>query len=76
MKKPPQNGMAISESLYGSGQDVTTDSKIANPTELNNLLYPRPELIPGIEYPISEREEELLDKAWQHFCNLKSRGVL
>ena len=64
MKQPPFDGVAISESLYGSGQEQETDSKIANPCN-NSNIYGRPSLIPGVQYPISEREERLLDIAYQ-----------
>lgn len=60
------------ELLYGSGQE--TESKVSQSEHLINRVYPRPSLIPGIKYPISDREEHLLDLAWNHFCNVERRG--
>jgi hypothetical protein len=65
MKKPTPNesGLAISESLYSFDKSNETDSKLVNPTDTINL-FGRPSIIPGVEYPISDREEELLNKGY------------
>jgi len=71
--KKPDDLSRVSENLYGNVGDV--DSKVSNPPD-NCNIYGRPSLIPGVEYPTTEREERLMDLTWQHACNLKSRGLL
>lgn len=68
MKKPipSGSGLALTKSLYGSGKELETVSKLANSDDIYNILHPRPSIIPGVEYPITEREERLLDLSWQH----------
>ncbi|GEM_PF-3339464 len=72
MKQPDFTRAA--ESLYSFDKNDCIEN-VSKPTDFSNLSG-RPSLIPGVEYPLSEKEEQLLDKAWQHFCNMKLRGVL
>jgi hypothetical protein len=77
MKKPDQDGRALAESLYGSAGN--TERKIAKPSDNSNdrtNLSGRPSIIPGVKYPLTQDQEELLDKAWDHFCDLKDRGLV
>lgn len=72
MKQPDELGRAA-EMLYGDADNAK--SKVSNPPHIYNP-HGRPSIIPGIQYPISDREEHLLDLAWNHFCDLKNRGLL
>jgi hypothetical protein len=58
----PEMGSAA-KSLYSFDGLNETKSKLPNPTESINL-FGRPSLVPGVEYPISDREEELLNKGY------------
>lgn len=63
-QQPTFDGVAAAKSLYDSDKDDKTIQKVANPTE-NSNLFGRPSLVPGVEYPLSDREEELLDAGYQ-----------
>lgn len=68
MKQPDELGRAA-ELLYGDAEDVK--SKLSNPPEKHNL-FERPSLIPGVEYPTTDREERLLTLAWNHAVKLSA----
>lgn len=72
MKKPDLFGRAA-ESLYGNVGSV--ERKIRKPATPNNL-YGRPSLIPGVEMPISDREEQIIRCTWKHAKEMQRRGLL
>lgn len=64
IKKPnPIKGMAICEALYG-GQP-TKDNIPITPLKTNPLDRP-PAIIPGVQYPISDRERTIILATWLH----------
>lgn len=64
MKQPTFEGLAVCESLYGFEESESTDSNLPNPVNKYNL-FGRPSLTPSVEYPLTDKEERLLDKAFQ-----------
>ncbi|MEX2632625.1 MAG: hypothetical protein WD267_01220 [Balneolales bacterium] len=65
------NGFALSEMLYGQRE---LSCKIEKPALTNNPLDSPPSIIPGVPYPISDREKEIVNLTWLH-CR-KIRGGL
>ena len=59
----PEMGSAA-KSLYSFEGLDETESKLPNPTE-NYNLFGRPSLVPGVEYPLSDKEEKLLDAGYK-----------
>lgn len=67
MKKPIPSGtgLALAESLYS---DNETESNIASQPENYNIFGP-PSLIKGVDYPVSYKDERLLNTAYKHGFN-------
>lgn len=72
MKKPDQLGRA-SKILYGNVDDV--ESKVQSPPETNNFPEP-PSIIPGVSYPCTEREDQIIKYTWYHAKEMQRRGLL
>jgi len=64
MKQPDLNGGLAAKSLYSFDTSNETENNIAKPTD-NYNLFGRPSLTPGVEYPISDKEEKILDKGYK-----------
>lgn len=68
MKQQPLDGVAAAESLYGSGKQETT-SKVANPDNKYNV-FGCPSIIPGVKYPVTDREQQIINATWYHAIKL------
>lgn len=68
MEKATLDRAALSEALYGVEDDEKTTLNIARPPELINDSNPCPSIIPGVEYPVSQKGERIKVKTWAH-CN-------
>lgn len=65
MKKatPLSDGMALTNYLYGT---TPTSVNIAIPSIENKPLDRPPSLIPGVKYPITDGEQEIINLTWHH----------
>lgn len=71
MKKPIQgNGLALTKSLYGI---APTKGNLVNLTPIDNPLDRPPSIIPGVKYPITDREREIIFYVWLHCLKLEGR---
>jgi hypothetical protein len=76
MKQPDLfEGLAVSESLL-AGKGFETNKNLVSDSDLINSFYEPPSIIPGVPYPISGREEQLIRYTWRQAKFNQERGGL
>ena len=72
MKKPIVNGLAFPKMLY---KDINRNIKPI-PLKNNNFthIYGVPAIIPGLPYPLTEREERIAHLSYMHGVFLTERS--
>lgn len=77
MKQPDLfEGLADKDHLSVAGQGDKTKRNIARPSELVNAIHEPPSIIPGVAYPLTGRERQILKYAWRHCRELARRGLI
>lgn len=75
MKQPDLFRDLAANDLNSLARDDKTTFKVANPSDTINFSE-RPSIIPGVNYPLTKKEEHLLDLAWEHAVKLSKKGLL
>lgn len=74
MKKPVLKALAFSESLHNT-EIISVDNIVRQPENINNADKP-PSIIPGVAYPLSGREKQIVRYVWRHAQNMSEKGLL